>query len=103
MVSSSFCLVSCDNKPQSPLGASRVHDDMDIEGENMEQDEEPVEKAVEKRGKSQELASAGRKKPTACDVINSNRLSIAAAEQDLHTADTGQNTDKEGTIDPDER
>ena len=48
MVSSSFCLISCDNEPQSPLGASRVRDDMDIEGENMEQDGEPVEKAVEK-------------------------------------------------------
>ena len=47
---------------------------MDIEGENMEQDGEPVEKAVEKRGKSQELASAGRKKPTARDVINSHRF-----------------------------
>ena len=47
-MSSSFCLVSCDNEPQIPLGASQVRDDMDIEGENMEQDGEPVEKAVEK-------------------------------------------------------
>ena len=72
---------------------------MDTEDKDVEQGKKPVKKAVGERGKSWELKGAGRKNPTTCEVIDSHRLSIAAAAGDC-MADTRQNIDKEGNTDP---
>ena len=54
-----------------------------------------VGKPAEEGGKSQELKSAGRKKPTAREMIDSHRLSTEAATGD-RVADTRQSNDREG-------
>ena len=69
---------------------------MDVEGEDMGQGNlEPVKKVVEEGGKSRESKSAGRKKPTAHEVINSHRLSLVAA-----TATTRPNINQEENSEP---
>ena len=69
---------------------------MDVEGKDMGQGNlEPIKKVVEEGGKSQELKSAGRKKPTAHEVIDLHRLSLVAA-----TATMRLNIDQEGNSEP---
>ena len=59
---------------------------------------EPVENARGEQGKSRKSKNAGGRKPTTREMIDSHKLSIAAATD--HVAGTRQNIDQEGNPNP---